>query len=257
MQKTKLLIIGKKSLIANNYYKLSKIKHIDIISYFSIDKINLKKYSHILNFSFDPKNFKKNYNLTNKLDKKICKLIKNQKTIYILPSSRFVNSSTKNKNLYGINKRKIEKDIIKIKKKNLLILRIGNILTFDTSNRSLFISKALRNLKKYKFIKLDLDKNTYKDFITLDIFSNILDQLINKKITGIFNLSSNFPTKVHDVVESIIKGYGKGIIIYEKKLKKNDSFLLNNKKLKKVIKFKISKEHILNYCRLLGRKLNA
>ena len=257
MKKTKLLIIGKKSLIANKYYKLSKIKNIDIISRASINNINLKKYSHILNFSFDPKNFKKNYNLTNKLDKKICKLIKNQNVIYILPSSRFVYSSSKNKSLYGINKRKIEKDIIKIKKKNYLLLRIGNILTFDISNRSLFISKVLRNLKKFKFIKLDLDKNTYKDFITLDVLSSILDKLINKKVTGIFNLSSNIPIKVHDVAKGIIKGYGKGTIIYEENLKKNDSFLLNNKKLKKVIKFKISKKQILNYCRFLGRRLDA
>ena len=56
---------------------------------------------------------------------------------------------------------------------------------------------------------------------------------------------------------SIIKGYGKGKIIFKKKLKQNHSFLLNNTKLRKKIRFKISKKDILNYSVKLGKQLNA
>ena len=93
----KILIIGKKSFLTKHYVNSSKLKKIDVINRNSLNKKKLKDYSHILNFSFDPKNKTKEYNLTNKLDKKICELIKDQKIIYILPSSRMVYGNSKNK----------------------------------------------------------------------------------------------------------------------------------------------------------------
>ena len=250
-----ILIIGKNSFLTKCFKNHSKIKKIKIISYKNIKKVNFNKFSHILNFSIDPKNFTHKYNLTNKIDKKICKLIRNKNCTYVFPSSRLVYLKDK-KNFYGINKRKIENDIKKYKKK-YLILRISTILMYDTSNRNLFISKVLRSLKKNSIIELDIPRNTYKDFLTSKIFVKILENLIKKDLIGTFNISSNIPITVLDILRSIIRGYGKGKIIIKKKLKKNHSFLLNNTKLKKKIRFKISKKDILNYSVKLGKQLNA
>ena len=107
------------------------------------------------------------------------------------------------------------------------------------------------------FVKLDISKNTYKDFITSDLFVKILDAMIKKNVVGKFNLSSNIRVKVIDIINQIIRGYGKGKVIMTKEIKRNDSFRLQNKKLKKIIKFKTSKKEILQYCFKLGRKLNA
>lgn len=250
-----ILIIGKNSFLTKCFKNHSKNKKIKIISYKNIKNVNFNKFSHILNFSIDPKNFTHKYNLTNKIDKKICKLINNKNCIYIFPSSRLVYLKEK-KNFYGINKKKIENDIKKVQKK-YLILRISTILTYDTSNKNLFISKALNSLKSKKLIELDIDKNTYKDFITSEALIKILDNLIKEDVIGTYNISSNIPIKVHDILRNIIKGYGKGKIVMKKKLKKNHSFLLNNIKLKKKIRFKISKKDILNYGIKLGKQLNA
>ena len=186
---------------------------------------------------------------------KICKKIRNLNCIYIFPSSRLIYSKSKT-NIYGINKKKIEKEITKIKKK-FLILRIGNILTYDVSSRNLFVSRALKSLKKHNFIKLDISKDTYKDFIVSDLFVKILDTMIKKKIVGKFNVSSNISIRVIEIINQILKGYGKGKIIMLKNLKKNDSFILKNNKLKKIVRFKTSKKEILKYCFKLGKKLNA
>lgn len=254
MDSTRILIIGKNSFLTSCFKKYSTIKK-KIISLKDIGKVDLDKFSHILNFSIDPKNFSYKYNLTNKIDKKICKLIRNKNCTYVFPSSRLVYLKDK-KNFYGINKRKIENDIKKYKKK-YLILRISTILMYDTSNRNLFISKVLRSLKKNSIIELDIPRNTYKDFLTSKIFVKILENLIKKDLIGTFNISSNIPITVLDILRSIIRGYGKGKIIIKKKLKKNHSFLLNNTKLKKKIRFKISKKDILNYSVKLGKQLNA
>lgn len=255
MLKKNILIVGKKSFLTSCFRKYSNIKKIKIISYKNIEKVDLNKYSHIINFSIDPKNFSHNYNKINKIDKKICSLIKNKNSIYVFPSSRLVYLKDK-KNFYGINKKMTERDIKRLQKK-YLILRISTILAYDISKRNLFISKALNSLKEKNLIELDLPKNTYKDFLTSKILIKILDSLIKKEITGTFNLSSNIPIKVYDIMRNISKGYGRGKIVFKEKLKKNHSFLLNNKDLKKKIRFKISKKDILNYAFKLGERLNA
>ena len=128
-----------------------------------------------------------------------------------------------------------------------MILRISNILTYDVSLRNLFISNLLRSLKKDSFVKLDISKGTYKDFIISDLFVKILDELIKKNIVGKFNLSSNIPIKVSEIVNQIIKGYGVGTIIMSEKIKKkNNSFILKNNKLKKIVRFKTSKKKFYN-----------
>ncbi len=254
MNSNNILIIGKNSILTKYFKKYSKIKK-KIISHKDINKINFDKFSHVINFSIDPRNFTHRYHHTNKIDMKICKLIANKKCTYIFPSSRLIYSKEK-KNFYGFNKKDAEKDIIKIKKE-FLILRISTILMYDLSDRNLFISRALNSLKKRNIIELDLSKNTFKDFLTAKLLIKVLENLIKKDIKGTFNLSSNIPIKVYDIMRCIIKGYGKGKIVFKKKLEKNHSFLLNNTKLKKKIRFKISKKDILNYSIKLGRQLNA
>ena len=174
--------------------------------------------------------------MTNKLDQKICNLIKDKNIIYILPSTRFVYKTNfdrakkvKSNFMYKKNKIRIEKIVKKLKSPNFLILRIGNILAYDLQNKSLFITKALNDLKKKK-IKIDLYKNTYKDFMTFEYFSKCLDKMIKNKIVGTYNISSGIKLNIDLICKSLIQGYGEGKVIYEKKLK-NDSFVLNNTKL--------------------------
>ena len=268
MKNINILIIGKNSILAKNYLKLSKIKNITMIDRFSIFRLNLNKFTHIINFSFDPNLKKKPVNFKNQLDEKISKKIKKRKIIYIMPSSRLVYSNLKkpffkeshkiNKidDIYGKNKRKIELRLFKVLKKNLLILRISTVLLFDKSSKDLFVSRVLRSLKKRDKIVFDTDINIAKDFITIEKFSDALDKLILKKKTGTFNISSGFSIKTKSILEKIIYGYGSGKIFYNN-LNKNDSYYLENKKLLKNIKFSISRKHIFKYCKILGNKLNA
>ena len=66
--------------------------------------------------------------------------------------------------------------------------------------KKLFISKALNSLKDKNLIELDLSKNTYKDFLTSKLLIKIFDNLIKKEIIGTFNISSNIPVKVYDIM---------------------------------------------------------
>ena len=135
-----------------------------------------------------------------------------------------------------------------------MILRIANILNFDLEKTDLFIPKLLNTLKKNNFIQYDLNKRSYKDFITFGYFTSCLDALIKEKKTGIFNISSGKKVNIHQLGKSIINGYGKGQIIYKNKLYR-DSFVLSNKKIKKIVKIDLSKKKILNYAYHIGKRL--
>ena len=61
----KLLIIGKNSILCRLFLKNTSIKSYQIISRNEIKKINFNNFTHVINFSFNPK-LKKN-----KYDKKL------------------------------------------------------------------------------------------------------------------------------------------------------------------------------------------
>jgi dTDP-4-dehydrorhamnose reductase/UDP-glucose 4-epimerase len=254
-KKIKILAIGKNSFLAKNFYKYTKLKkNINFISRYEIEKINFDEFTHLINFSYDPKILNQNYHKTNLIDKKICSLIKNDKLIYIYLSSRAVLKIDNKRKNYGINKSIIEKLIKKNRKRRYLILRISNVLGFNLEGSNLFITKLLNSLKMNKLIKLDLHKKTYKDFITPMFFSESLDKLIIMNKTGTFNFSSGKKIYIDELCKAIIKGYGEGKIIYLKNLYR-DSFTLNNSKLINFTNIDISKEEIINFCYSLGKKL--
>ena len=90
-KKINILIVGKNSFLSKNYIKLSKFKkNIKLIKYSNIKKINFDKFTHLIDFSIDPKIYFKEYNSANHIDEKICNLIKNKNLIYIFPSSRLI-----------------------------------------------------------------------------------------------------------------------------------------------------------------------
>ncbi len=214
----------------------------------------MSKYTHIFNLSIDPQSKHRDYNFTNRIDEKICKKIRNNNIIYIYPSTRFVYEKNKKNYFYQLNKIRTEKTIKKLIKHNYLILRIGNLLAFDLSNKSLFITKMLHTLKNKNEINFDIKKKTFKDFITFEYFAKCLDILIEKRIVGTYNFSSGKKMNIYSIGKSLIKGYGKGKISFSKSLK-DDSFVLDNSKLKKIVKFKLYKKDILDYCYMVGQKL--
>ena len=268
MKKPNILIIGSNSILAQKYLNFSKIKEITVRDRSTLDNLNFEKFTHIINFSLDPNLKNKKVKFESQLDSIISKKIKGTNTIYIIPSTRQVYSSIRksefsehqklNKidNIYGNNKRIVEIKVSNILKNKVLIIRISTLLFFDSSIRNLFISRVLRSLKKNKKIYFDIGPDTAKDFITIKKFSYALDKLIIKRKTGIFNLSSGFSIKIKLILQKIIEGYGSGVIKYKNE-KSGKSYYLNNKKLSKNIKFSISKKHILDYCKILGKNLNA
>ena len=267
---TNILIVGKKSFIGsalNNF--LSKSNKVHLKDYSEI--IDKKKnyfinYHYIINCTSNKNYVYKGYKLKNDFDYQIAKKIINLNIIQIFLSSRKIylpkNNIKENGNIkpscnYSKNKLTTEKKLIKLLKKNVLILRISNLIGIQKKNskrklHKTFIDIFFQNIKKGYILK---NNNIYKDFISTKKFGEILQNLIKKKATGIYNVSIGQKVYLKDIVNWLnTHNQNKVNYKYAEKGKTNsDCFYLNNQKLMKLIKIKNSLSELKNECKKISK----
>ena len=266
--KKKILIFGKNSFIGTNLYTFLKNKHIVKIKSFNSKSLkNLNKFDYIINCSIN-KNYVKNvYSINNDIDLKIVKKL-DRNTNFIFFSSRkiykpraniYENSKIKCSNNYEKNKYITEKKILKIKGNKNIILRISNIIGFKKYNprkiHNTYLDYLISKVKKNELI---LNKNEFKDFIDINTFSKIINSIIKKSVFGTFNVSMGkkvYLKELNSWLLNSIKDKKKYKIIRINNNKKNQSFYLNNSKLKKKIDIKINTTQLKKECIKLSKKL--
>ena len=262
-----LLIIGKNSVLCRLFLENTKIKNYKVYSRRELKNVSFADYTHILNFSFNPKLKFNKYNEKLDLDLKLVKKIKKLAAIYIFFSSRLVYSNdctNKHKeqikklrpmSVYGKNKLTVENKIRKVVPKKHLILRLSTLLYCNLNfKRNLFSYQMLNSLKKNNEICFDFSDDTYKDFITPQYFSKCLDKLIMNNICGTYNICSGLKIYVKDITKKIIYGFKSGKVIF-KEIKKKQSFLMSNNKLFNKIKVSLNTNDIYNYCIVMGKSI--
>ena len=264
-----LLIIGKNSFIGKNLYNYSRKKRPTYIKSFKqfikIKHSKLLKFDTVINCTSNENYIKKKYNIINDFDLRIAKKIKNLKIIYIFLSTRKVYKNGLNLNEkmkikpednYSKNKFITEKKLQKILYNKVLILRISNVIGIRKKSarrlHSTFIDNFFKNIKKGKVIKV---ANEYKDFLGINQLVRILDKVIEKKLTGTYNVSIGKKIYLKEIVNWLnyfnLSNYK--YIQLNKELN-NDSFTLNNKKLLKVINLKIRKKDLEKECKEISKK---
>ena len=266
----KLLIIGKNSFIGSNIYNFfKKIKGVRIINFndFLSKNINyLNKFDYLINCSISQKYIIHKYESKNDFDFIIAKKIAKSNIHYIFLSTRKVyeskfniteNSITKPSCNYSQNKLKTEKKLLKIFKKRLTILRISNLIGLPikkANNKShfTFMDYFFENTKNKIIFN---NGNTYKDFISIDKFSEIIAQIIKNKLSGIYNVSLGKKIYINTLI-NWLNYYNKEASSYQKIEKKydKDCFTLNNNKLMKDIKLKNTIIDLQNYCKKISKK---
>lgn len=262
-----LLIIGKNSILCKIFIENTQIKNYQIYSRNEIQEINFNNFTHVINFSFNPKLKKRSYKKKLDFDLKLAKIVSKYKIIYILISTRFVYSGISSQyierikrlkptNIYGKNKLVTENIIRKIIPKRYLILRLSTMLYFNLNyKRKLFSYTMISGLKKNNKISFDFGENTYKDFILPDYFVKCLDKLILDKVIGIYNICSGIKIKVKNIAKKIVYGFKKGKIIFHNKNNENQSFFMSNKLILKKTGIILSLKEIYDYCVEMGLKL--
>ena len=264
----KILLIGKRGFLGNylNKYlhKKFKVKFISFreINYF---KKSIPKYDYIINTSINRNYINKKYAKKFDNDLKISNFLDPKKNIFIFLSSRKVYKSKENikehdklnpLTNYSKNKLITENFLRKKFKSNILILRISNIIGYKLKAKKklhktfvdLFYEKA-----KQGFI-YDNDKK-FKDFLSIQKFSQILIAIIKKDLRGTYNVSIGRKIYLNQIIGWLNKYNKKNLKIIKYSSSKNESFYLNNRKLMSKIMIKNDLIELKKACLILSKKL--
>jgi dTDP-4-dehydrorhamnose reductase len=235
----KTLIVGKNSFIGKSAY--SNINNAEKISYQDIDKINLKDYNVILNCSIMDVYKNDVYSEDNDVDIKLARLAEKSGIHYIMISTRKVygiSNSVANYNersdLNPSDRYSENKLITEFKIKEMMdsytILRPSNVFGYEPRRKS-FMGFCMNQLIDSNKIVYDISANTIRDFIDVDTFTKVVNQICQVKAKGLYNVGSNIGLSVGDVSKYLIKGYGSGNLIADSE-KLFDQFILDNTKIK-------------------------
>jgi len=263
----KILIIGKRGFIGKELSKYLSTKF--SIKHISFEKFQSKKntvnnFNWIINSSINKNYIKKKYNKNYDNDFEIANSIKDINVYYIFLSSRKVyktnenikeNSTLRPKSNYSKNKLITEKILKKILGKNLTILRISNLIGDKSNSKNLhstFIDIFIKNIKKGYIID---NGNSFKDFISIKKFCEIISVIIKKNLNGIYNVSLGQKVYLNEIIKWL-KKFNKKKVTIKKNIKiKKEDFYLNNKKLMLKIKIRNSKNELKKYCLSLSKKI--
>ena len=260
-----ILIIGKRGFIGNNLaHYLKNFYTVKFISFKNLEKIktDLNNFDYIINTSTNKNYILNRYNKKFDNDLKISNLIVSKKVIYCFLSTRKVyannvnlkeNSKLLPKSNYSKNKLITEKKISKKLNKNLIILRVSNIIGERSLTKTLhhtFIDIFFDNIKKGIIVD---NGNAFKDFLSIDKFCQIFRNILKKNLVGVYNVSIGQKVYLNDLINWLNKYNKKKLKKVRFINKKDDSFFLNNKKLMSKIKIKNSLSELKNYCYQLSK----
>ena len=262
----KILIIGKRGFLGNSLSKyLKKFYYVKQISFRETKKFKNKinNFDYIVNTSIDKKYIYNKYNEKFDNDLKISKLIYNKKIIYIFISTRKVYPSKPNlkesskltpRSNYSKSKLITEQKLNKQLKNNLVILRVSNIIGDKISIKKIhrtFIDIFFENIKRG--IVID-NGSTFKDFLSIDKFCQILKEIIAKRLTGTYNISIGQKIYLNDLIKWLNRCNTKKFKIKKNFNLKNESFYLNNDKIMSKIKIKNSLNELKKFCYNYSKK---
>lgn len=263
-----ILIIGYRSQISKEIKRnLGKKYKISIFSLSKFKKISykrLKRFNIIINCSFNKNCFNNECNSDIIICNKLKDNLTNIKFVMLSTSKVYGNvkkkieiSKCKPLTKYGKYRLYSEKFLKKRLKQNLIILRVSNVLNFDTRGKSIsktVINTMIINLIKKNKILIPI-KNYYKDFITSKYLTTCLDILLKKDCSGTFNTSSNIKISLNQLAQRLIKGFGKGEIHFIEDT--TDSFTISNNLIKKTTGVKLKKAEIFKEIEEIGKKLKG
>ena len=267
--KKNILIIGRKSFIGSNLFLDLKYKHnLKIIDYKKIIKkklSELSKFDYLINCASNKNYIQKKYFKKNDFDLIIANKIKNSNTKMVFLSSRKIyksgydlkeSSNTAPTCNYSKNKLISETNLKKVLNRNILILRVSNLIGIHVKHKNklhyTFLDIFFDKIKKGIILKND---ECYKDFLSINKFSQIVSELIKNDAKGTYNVSIGKKIYLNQITKWL-NHYNKNNYKYVKldKSHNKDSFTLNNKKLMKKISLLNRIVDLKNDCKMISKK---
>lgn len=230
----KVLLIGKNSFVGKNI-------NCDKITYDESKHVDFSNYDVIINCALHPEFKIVPYNETVDVDFEIGKKASENDCHYVMLSTSKVygnnnelkiydeNSELNPFDYYSENKLNSEFKLLSNFENKVTILRGSNIFGFEYGRNS-FVGYCMTQLVNEGKIVYTISEKTKRDFIHVKDAAYLIEQVCNKKLIGVFNLSSNYGLEIGQVAKNLIKGYK-----YGGKFKSSGpvdrQFIMNNNKI--------------------------
>ena len=258
----KRLIVGKTSFIGK---ELAKLKDYDIVAYKDVHHVDFSQYDGVINCALNPVFKTQSYDETVDVDYEMAKLAYENNCHYVMISTRKVygssselktyteESPTNPFDFYSENKLICENKIIEDFGDKSVIVRGSNLFGFELGRQS-FMGFCMDQLKHSEKIIFSISEKTKRDFIDVNTSAHMLDKILKGKLTGIYNLSSNYGLEIGKVAKHLIRGYGKGEFLCTSDVVK-EQFIIDNTKLIKQLKLISHPFYITGIIENLGEEL--
>lgn len=170
-------------------------------------------------------------------------------SIYGQIKTKSVRESTKSRLIddYGKSKLQMEKLIYYFSKKynkNYIILRLPGVVGYKSKWN--FLSLTMKKMKKNQTVYYNNGEQYFNNVIHAEDLSKIIFSMLNRKIYGIFNISSEKPIKVNHVMKILKEGIKSKSKIIE--LNSGKSFTIDSRKLtNKKIKLPTTKNSLIRF----------
>jgi nucleoside-diphosphate-sugar epimerase len=154
-----------------------------------------------------------------------------------VPQNPILESNKENpRNLYGLAKYVCEQKFsLKVSSKKLLILRLPGVYGYGDKFESV-IGKFINSAIKKKKIVIKSTGEDKRDFLNVDDFPKILNNLLIDNACGVINVVSGKSLSIKHIAETVSKYLKKNIII---------SLKNKNKSLELISKFEFKRKKIL------------
>ena len=268
--KDKIIIIGKRGFLGSNLNSYLKKKFFVLnLNYktFIKKKLNfIKNFNFIINCTSNRAYIDNIYLKKNDFDLAIANKIKTLNIKMVMLSTRKVyktgtnlkeSSVLRTKSNYSKNKLRTEKTLLKILKEKILILRIGNVVGLNQKKynklHKIFTDIFYENVKKGLIFE---NKKSYKDFISINVFCEIVKKLIIGNAYGIYNVSLGKKIFLRNIISWLNYYNKKDVRLVDLgKDYQSDNFTLNNDKLMNTINIKNTIQDLKRYCIKLSKEL--
>jgi len=263
---SKIVIIGKSSLLARRFLTLATPKNVVAVSHRDIDTPGLfDDVACVVNFAFDPRMGREPYAVERDIDVVIAKRI-HSSTRFVMLSTRMVYGAEQNRgareddqaiglNQYGKNKVETEARLTDLLGGRLVILRIGNVLAWEPENSGgNFMLRLLESLRNHGCINYDISPFVRKDFVTERYLVDALDKACASNLGGKCNVGSGIPLEVGRVAMWVLEGYGQGNLMVSSP-REVDEFWLDMTRSTELFGAPPGREDLRLACVELGKKI--
>jgi UDP-glucose 4-epimerase len=190
-----------------------KIKEVDLMKHFELD---LKRFNTVIHCAYLADN-EAELKFIIELDKNTHLIFLSSAAVYGENTGKYldIDSDCKPVNRYGLNKLRLE-NFIKAAYKNHAILRISNPYGKEYSVRG-FYQIAKKKLEQNEFLSINSDKpnQVVRDFIYIDELIKQIKELVEKKASGTFNISSGVGKTLEEFLEEELVSFDSSLIHYK------------------------------------------